>query len=90
MAVHLNIAPIAGIVAAVTDQERSRQQPLEPPTKHVAADRAGKTLVNLAGSINAALDSDSEPIVVNRKGRHVSLKDLEDLIDRALEGDDDR
>lgn len=27
----------------------------EPPAKHVAADRAGKTLGNMAGSINKAL-----------------------------------
>jgi hypothetical protein len=51
----------------------------------VAADRAGKTLVNLAGAINKAIRAEDEPIVVNRKGRHVSIKSVEDLIDRALE-----
>jgi hypothetical protein len=58
----------------------------EPPDKHVAAERASKTLLNLAGAINAAVGAEDEPIVVNRKGRHVSIKELEDLIDRALEG----
>jgi hypothetical protein len=58
----------------------------EPLEKHVAADRAGKTLLNLAGAINKAVGAEDEPIVVNRKGRHVSIKELEDLIDKALEG----
>ena len=58
---------------------------IEPPEKHVAADRAGKALINLAGAINKALGAEDDPIVVNRKGRHVSIKSLEDLIDEALE-----
>ena len=88
------MTPIAGIVAGVTEQATppasngSEEGTLifEPPAKHVAADRAGKTLVNLAGAINKALGAEDEPIVLNRKGRHVSIKSLEDLIDRALEG----
>lgn len=56
-----------------------------PPEKHKAADRAGKTLGNMAGSINKALGADDEPVVLNRKGPHTSIKDLEDLIDKALE-----
>ena len=56
----------------------------EPPERHKAADRAGKTLGNMAGSINKALGLDDEPVVLNRKGPHVSIKDLEDLIDEAL------
>lgn len=59
----------------------------EPLEQHVAADRAGKTLGIMADSINKALDAEDEPIVVNRKGRHVSFKDLEDLIDEALADD---
>jgi len=58
---------------------------IEPPAKHKAADRAGKTLGNMAGSINKALGAETDPVVLNRKGRHVSIKDLEDLIDKALE-----
>ncbi|MEJ3750368.1 hypothetical protein WEI85_44815 [Actinomycetes bacterium KLBMP 9797] len=57
----------------------------EPPEKHKAADRAGKTLGNMAGSISAAIGAESTPVVLDRKGPHVSIKDLEDLIDRALE-----
>lgn len=57
----------------------------EPPAKHLAADRLGKTLGNMAGSINRALGADDEPVVLNRKGRHVSLKSLEELIDTALD-----
>jgi hypothetical protein len=56
-----------------------------PPEKHKAADRAGKTLGNMAGSINRALGAEDEPVVLNRKGPHTSIKDLEDLIDKALE-----
>lgn len=57
---------------------------IEPPEKHRAADNAGKTLGNMAGSINSALELDDEPVVLDRKGRHVSIKQLEDLIDQAL------
>jgi hypothetical protein len=56
-----------------------------PPEKHVATDKVGKTLGNMAGSINRALGTEAEPVVLNRKGRHVSIKSLEDLIDKALE-----
>jgi hypothetical protein len=55
------------------------------PETHKAADRAGKTLGNMAGSINKALGLDDEPVVLDRKGSHVSIKNLEDLIDKALE-----
>jgi hypothetical protein len=65
-----------------SEQERIT---IEPPVKHKAADRAGKMLGNMAGSINKALGAEHEPVVVNRKGRHVSIKNLEDLIDKALE-----
>jgi len=58
---------------------------IEPPEKHKAADRAGKTLGNMAGAINRALGTDDEPVVLNRKGPHSSIRDLEDLIDKALE-----
>jgi hypothetical protein len=57
----------------------------EPPEKHKAADRAGKALGNMAGSINKALGADDIPVVLDRKGPHISIKDLEDLIDKALE-----
>ncbi|GAA4705089.1 hypothetical protein [Phytohabitans rumicis] len=57
----------------------------DPPEKHKAADKAGKTLGNMAGSINAAIGAGDTPVVLDRKGRHVSIKDLEDLIDSALE-----
>lgn len=57
----------------------------EPPEQHKAADRAGKTLVNLAGAINRTLGTEDEPMVLNRRSRHVSIKALEDLIDKALE-----
>jgi len=57
----------------------------EPPETHKAADRAGKTLGNMAGSINRALGIDDEPVVLNRKAPHTSIRDLEDLIDKALE-----
>jgi len=57
----------------------------EPPDKHVAADRAGKMLSQMAASINKALGADDEPVVLNRKGRHVSIKSLEELIDKALD-----
>jgi hypothetical protein len=60
------------------------QVTFEPPEQHVAADRAGKTLSMMADSINKALNAEDEPVVFNRKGRHVSFKDLEDLIDAAL------
>jgi hypothetical protein len=30
--------------------------------------------------------AEDEPVVLNRKGRHVSIKSLEELIDSALEG----
>ena len=56
----------------------------EPPPQHVAADKAGKTLGIMADSINKALGAEDEPIVLNRKGRHVSFKNLEDLIDEVL------
>ena len=62
------------------------QEPFVPPARHLAADRAGKQLLNLAGSINRAIGAEDDPIVVNRAGRHVSFKSLEDLIDKALEG----
>jgi hypothetical protein len=39
----------------------------------------------MAGSINKALGADDIPVVLDRKGPHVSIKDLEDLIDKALE-----
>jgi hypothetical protein len=89
----LNITPIAGYSRGVTEQanppesngSEERRLIFEPPDKHVAADRVGKTLVNLAGSISKALGAEDEPVVLNRKGRHVSIKSLEDLIDRALE-----
>lgn len=58
---------------------------IEPPVKHKAADRAGKILGNMAGSINRALGTDDEPVVLNRKGPHGSIRELEDLIDKALE-----
>jgi hypothetical protein len=58
---------------------------IEPPEKHKAADRAGKTLGNMVGSINKVLGMDDEPVVLNRKGPHSSIRDLEDLIDKALE-----
>ena len=58
---------------------------IEPPQKHKAADRAGKTLGNMAGAINKALGMDDQPIILNRKGPHTSIRDLEDLIDKALE-----
>ena len=48
-------------------------------------DMSGKRLINLAGSINRALGAEDEPIVVNRAGPHVSFKNLEELIDKALE-----
>ena len=57
-----------------------------PPSKHAAVDRAGKALINLAGSIGKVAGAADEPIVVNRKAGHVSFKSLEDLIDKALEG----
>jgi hypothetical protein len=57
-----------------------------PPARHLAADQAGKRLINLAGSINRAIGAEDEPIVVNRTGPHVSFKSLEELIDKALEG----
>ena len=56
-----------------------------PPEKHKAADRAGKILGNMAGSIGKAIGADDDPVVLNRKGPHTSIKDLEDLIDKALE-----
>ena len=58
---------------------------IEPPEKHKAADRAGKTLGNMAGAINRALGAEDEPVVLNRNGPHRSIRDLEDLIDKALE-----
>jgi hypothetical protein len=64
----------------------SEEETFVPPVRHVAADRAGKQLVSLAGAINRAIGAEDEPIVLNRKGRHVSIKSLEDLIDKALEG----
>ena len=67
-------------------ESMAQKETFVPPAKHLAADRAGKTLVNLAGAINRAVGADDEPIVVNRKGAHVSIKSLEELIDRALEG----
>jgi hypothetical protein len=60
-------------------------QDIEPPEKHKAADNAGKTLGNMVGSINAAIGANDIPVVLDRRGPHVSIKDLEDLIDRALE-----
>lgn len=57
----------------------------DPPEKHKAADRAGKILGNMAGSINRVIDADDIPVVLDRKGPHVSIKSLEDLIDKALE-----
>jgi hypothetical protein len=57
----------------------------EPPETHKAADRAGKTLGNMVGSFNKVLNAEDEPVVLNRKRAHVSIKDLEELIDRALE-----
>ena len=62
-----------------------RRLTITPPQKHKAADKAGKTLGNMAGSINRALGTEAEPVVLNRKGRHVSIKNLEDLIDKVLE-----
>jgi hypothetical protein len=70
----------------VTEHAIPAEELFVPPDKHVAADRAGKRLVNLAGAISAALEADDQPVVVNRKGRHVSIKGLEDLIDAALDG----
>lgn len=58
---------------------------IELPEKHRAADRAGKTLGNMAGHINKALGAEDIPVVLDRKGPHVSIKNLEDLIDKALE-----
>ncbi|HLT09983.1 MAG TPA: hypothetical protein VK028_04160 [Micromonosporaceae bacterium] len=57
----------------------------EPPEAHKAADRAGKLLGNAAGAIGETLGIGAEPVVLNRKGRHVSIEDLEELIDTALE-----
>lgn len=57
----------------------------EPPERHKAADRAGKTLGSMAGSINETLGLEDEPVVLNRKRPHVSIKDLENLIDEALQ-----
>ena len=67
------------------DTSGKSRMTIEPPEKHKAADRAGKTLGNMAGSINRAIGAEDEPIVLDRKSSHVSIKDLEDLIDRALE-----
>jgi hypothetical protein len=64
-------------------------QRFEPPETHKAADRAGKQLGHMAGAINEALDAHDEPVVLDRRGRHVSIKELEDLIDQAL-ADNDR
>jgi hypothetical protein len=69
----------------VSSPDGMNSQSNEPPEKHKAADKVGKTLGNMVGSINAAIDAEDIPVVLNRKGRHVSIKDLEDLIDRALE-----
>lgn len=68
-----------------SDTSGKKRMTIEPPETHKAADRAGKTLGNMAGSINKALGAEDEPIVFNRKGKHVSIRDLEDLIDKALE-----
>lgn len=57
----------------------------EPPERHKAADRAGKALGNMAGSINAAIGVQDVPVVLDTRARHVSIKELEDLIDRALD-----
>lgn len=57
----------------------------EPPEAHKAADRVGKLLGHAAGNIGEALGIGAEPVVVNRKGRHVSIEDLERLLDTALE-----
>jgi hypothetical protein len=68
-----------------TERSAKDTSTFEPPEKHKAADRAGKTLGNMAGSISRALGTDDEPVVLNRKGPHTSIRDLEDLIDKALE-----
>ena len=40
---------------------------------------------NMAGSINAAIGVEDVPVVLDTRGRHVSIKELEVLIDRALD-----
>jgi hypothetical protein len=73
------------VVPPTPDGSGKDRVTVEPPETHKAADRAGKTLGNMACSINKALGIDDEPVVLNRKGSHVSIKSLEDLIDKALE-----
>jgi len=81
-----------GYSRGVTEQDvpresnGSEEETFIPPARHVAADQAGKRLINLAGAISRAIGAEDEPIVVNRTGRHVSFKSLEELIDKALEG----
>jgi hypothetical protein len=73
------------VVPPTPDRSAKDRITIEPPETHKAADRAGKTLGNMADSINKALGIDDEPVVLNTKGSHVSIKGLEDLIDKALE-----
>jgi hypothetical protein len=70
---------------SASDSSEKSKATFQPPDKHVAADRAGKVLGQMAGSINKALGADDEPVVLNRRGRHVSIKSLEELIDKALD-----
>ena len=70
---------------APSGKTENKRLVIRPPQKHEAADRAGKTLGNMAGSINEALGEHDEPVLLNRKGPHVSIRELEDLIDSTLE-----
>jgi hypothetical protein len=68
----------------------SEQPP--PIERHAAADRFGKRALRTAHDITAALaDGDAgadEPILLRRNGPHRSIRELERIMDQALEEDE--
>jgi hypothetical protein len=74
------------------DQPMSEQPP--PIERHAAADRFGKRALRTAHDITAALAEDagagaSEPVLLRRNGPHRSIGELQALIDKVLEDDEE-